>query len=266
MFAISSPFFSALAAALAAAGVVWSTAVHAAAPGPVRIPGGTFTPLYTPEGTAPTLAVADFTLDRTPVTKGEFAAFVRAEPRWRKSAAPAVFRDGHYLRDWPGDQAFGSSVTHAAEPVVNVSWFAARAYCKWRGGRLPTTAEWEYVALAGYRERDARREPDYRDEVLRWYVTPAADRLAPVGAGRPNAYGVYDLHTLVWEWVEDFNTAVSTGDNRSDSDTERNLFCGGTAGLATDRDDYAAYMRFAFRSSLLPAYTGQHLGFRCAGD
>lgn len=266
MFVISSRrFVATLAAALAAAGVFASSAAFAAETAPVRIPGGTFTPLYTPAGTAATLAVASFSLDRSPVTKGEFAAFVRAEPRWRRSAAPAVFRDGHYLRDWEDDQSFGPS-TRAAEPVVNVSWFAARAYCKWRGRRLPTTAEWEYAALAGYTERDARREPAYREEVLRWYVTPAAERLAPVGAGRPNAYGVYDLHTLVWEWVEDFTTAVSTGDNRSDSDTERNLFCGGTAGLATDRDDYAAYMRFAFRSSLLPAYTGQNLGFRCAGD
>lgn len=265
MFAISKQPFRALAAAFAAAGVLCCAAPGAAAER-AAIPGGTFTPLYNPEGTATTLAVAGFRLDRTPVTKAEFAAFVRAEPRWRKSAAPPVFRDGHYLKDWPGDLTYAASATAGAQPVVNVSWFAARAYCKWRGGRLPTTAEWEYAALAGYRERDARREPAYRDEVLRWYVTPAEAALPPVGRGRPNAYGLHDMHALVWEWVEDFNTAVSTGDNRSDTDSERNLFCGGTAGLATDRDDYAAYMRFAFRSSLLPAYTGQNLGFRCAGD
>lgn len=264
MFAIRKPA-STLAAVLAAAGVFFM-APHAQGAERVRVPAGAFTPLYNPEGTAATLAVAAFYLDRTPVTKAAFEAFVRAVPRWRKSAAPAVFRDGNYLKDWAGDETYSASASAGAQPVVNVSWFAARAYCKWAGGRLPTTAEWEYAALAGYRERDARREPGYRDDVLRWYVTPAEATLPAVGRGRPNAYGLYDLHTLVWEWVEDFNTAVSTGDNRSDSDSERNLFCGGAAGMSTDRSDYAAYMRFAMRSSLLPSYTGQNVGFRCAAD
>jgi formylglycine-generating enzyme required for sulfatase activity len=236
--------------------------------GMVKIKGDSYTPLYNPEGTATTVNVASFYLDAKPVTKVDFLRFVQKNERWKRSQAPKIFRDANYLQDWAGDTKLSDvKPAHAAgQPVVNVSWFAARNYCKAQGKRLPTVAEWEYAALAGWTTQDARTDPAFKNEVLRWYVTPADAELPQVGQSKPNYWGLYDMHSLVWEWVDDFGTAISTGDNRSDTDSERSLFCGGSSGLSTDRSDYAAYMRFGFRSSLEPSYSGQNLGFRCAMD
>lgn len=229
----------------------------------VSIAGGPFTPLYSPDVTPASVTLATYRLDAMPVTQGEYLTFVRAHPQWRRSRAPAIFRDRNYLADWKGDLELSSSLAVSA-PVTNISWFAARAFCKAENKRLPTQNEWEYAAMAGRKSPDGRAEAEFQRDVLGWYVKPAAATLRPVGQTPPNLWGVYDLHILVWEWVDDFNASLSTGDNRADAGEERGLFCGGTSGAATDRSDYAAYMRFAYRSSLVPEYAGRNLGFRCA--
>ncbi|MEI7782572.1 MAG: formylglycine-generating enzyme family protein, partial [Planctomycetota bacterium] len=70
----------------------------------------------------------------------------------------------------------------------------------------------------------------------------------------------------VWEWVDDFNTAMVTGESRADNGVERDLFCGAGAAGAQDTGNYAAFMRLALRSSLQANNTTTALGFRCARD
>ena len=74
----------------------------------------------------------------------------------------------------------------------------------------------------------------------------------------------YTATGLVWEWVDDFNTAMVTGESRADTGLERDLFCGAGAAGAKDSSDYAAFMRSALRSSLQANNTTTSLGFRCA--
>jgi formylglycine-generating enzyme required for sulfatase activity len=77
---------------------------------------------------------------------------------------------------------------------------------------------------------------------------------------------VHDLHDLVWEWVLDFNAPMLGSDARDAGDAERMRFCGAGALTASDKEDYASYMRLAMRSSLRASYTTGSLGFRCAMD
>ena len=70
----------------------------------------------------------------------------------------------------------------------------------------------------------------------------------------------------MWEWVDDFNTAMVTGESRGDSALDRDLFCGAGSLGVNDPNDYAAFMRFALRSSLKANNTTTALGFRCARD
>ncbi|MCA9299998.1 MAG: SUMF1/EgtB/PvdO family nonheme iron enzyme, partial [Phycisphaerales bacterium] len=88
----------------------------------------------------------------------------------------------------------------------------------------------------------------------------------PVGQGDANAWGVHDLHGLVWEWVEDYNNTLFGSDVRESGDEDTLRFCGAGALSATSPDNYATFMRYAFRSALKGAYTTRTLGFRCALD
>ena len=235
--------------------------------GMARIPAGVYVPLYKPSGADGAVEVQSFYLDIYPVTNAQFLEFVSANPSWRRSQAKRIFADGSYLRHWSGDLDLGpqGEITKNS-PVTNVSWFAALAYSKWRGKRLPSLAEWESAALASPDGPDGRGDANYNQRILRWYSKPAERLLPPVGSTFKNFWGIYDMHGLVWEWVGDFNTALVTGDSRGDTGLERQLFCGGGSVNAADFQNYAAFMRYALRSSLKANYCVPNVGFRCAQD
>jgi formylglycine-generating enzyme len=235
--------------------------------GMARIPAGVYVPLYKTSGAADALDVQSFYLDTHPVTNAQFLEFVSANPSWRRSQAKRIFADESYLRHWSADLDLGPlGEIIKNSPVTNVSWFAALAYGKWRGKRLPSLAEWESAALAGLDGPDGRADANYNQRILRWYSKPAGRLLPPVGSTFKNFWGIYDMHGLVWEWVADFNTALVTGDSRGDTGLERQSFCGGGSVNASDFQNYAAFMRYALRSSLRANYCVPTVGFRCAGD
>lgn len=228
-----------------------------------RVPIGpaVYRPVFPPSPEETELPVAAFALDRVPVTNGEFLAFVRAHPEWRRDRVAAVRAEPGYLGHWAGPEDLGDVDPRA--PVTRVSWFAARAYCEAAGGRLPTEAEWELAASASATEVDGRRDPAFAQRLLDWYATPTPDRLPRVGRSEPNVWGVVDLHGLVWEWVEDFNATLFGGGRDPDGASR---FCGAGAAGSTDPGDFAAFQRFALRSSLRGGFALANLGFRCAGD
>ncbi len=207
--------------------------------------------------------VARFELDRLPVTNGEFLVFVREHPQWQRGRVPALFADDDYLSHWAGVDALGDLV-QPEQPVTRVSWFAARAYCAASGGRLPDWQEWELAAAASERLADARKDPAWRARILDWYSQPANKPLARVGLGPADAHGIQDLHGLVWEWVEDFNSLIVSGDSRDQGDPDKLRFCGAGALSLQGRDNFAILMRIAFLSSLEARSTARSLGFRCA--
>ena len=230
-----------------------------------RVRAGIYRPLFRSESDAKEILVPSFAFDIFPVTNAEFLDFVRANPRWRRSQVKRLFADENYLKCWKSDLEIGEAVTTNA-PVTWVSWFAAKAFAAWKDKRLPTTAEWELAAAASPGRPDGANAAGFKKQIAAWYSSPSPSRLPPVGTGRANFFGVHDLHGLVWEWVVDFNTAMVTGDARGDTGLERELFCGSGSQGAKDVTDYAAFLRFGFRSSLKAGYTVHNLGFRCAKD
>ncbi len=231
----------------------------------IKLPGGSFRTALKYEDSKGNLRIAPFALMRTPVTNGEFLAFVKQHPRWRRDRVATVFAEPRYLSHWAGPDALGATAT-AAQPVVQVSWFAAQAYCEAQGARLPTWTEWEYAAAADETRRDARKDPAWRERILSWYSRPSNQALPRAGLQTPNAYGVQDLHGLVWEWTDDFSSLLVSGDNRNQGDADKAKFCGAGALSMDDRDNYAVLMRVAMLSSLQARDTTANLGFRCAKD
>ena len=227
-----------------------------------RVPAGEYAPLLRAPADPERVAVPEFWMQRLPVTNAQFLDFVRANPAWRRGAVSAIFADEHYLTHWSGPLEPGPAAPLDA-PVVRVSWFAARAYAAWIGARLPLIAEWERAASSGFTTDDAATEPAVRQLIADWFARPSPEVLPAVGQTRENRLGLRDLHGLVWEWVDDFNTALVTGESRADPSLERDLFCGAGSVGARDKTNYPAFMRAGFRSSLRAAYTVPNLGFRC---
>jgi formylglycine-generating enzyme len=223
---------------------------------PAALPAGSYQAV-TARKDQPAVAVAPYRFDREPVTNAAFLTFVRGNPAWQRGRVPALAADENYLGSWREPLVLGPNAPPRA-PVVGVSWFAARAYCGAAGGRLPTEAEWELAGAASPTERDGRRDPTWRQTLLDWYARPNPATLPDVGGGRPNVWGISDLHGLVWEWVNDFGASMLAGDDAR--------LCGGGANGAIDPLDYPAFLRAAFRSSLEGRTTTRNLGFRCAYD
>ena len=94
------------------------------------------------------------------------------------------------------------------QPAVTMSQFAAKQYTKWLSGttgreyRLPTEAEWEYTARAGtttpFSFPVAETLSDYA-----WFAENSDEELHAVGSKKPNAWGLFDMHGNVAEWVLD---------------------------------------------------------------
>ena len=233
------------------------------------IVGGVYTPLFKEEGAEQPTPVAPFYLDIYPVTNAQYMAFIQANPRWRRSQVSPLLSDAAYLHHWQADFLPPEVAAAVAQrPVTYVSWFAARAYCRWQQKRLPSSAEWEYVALASETASDGRKDPGYQTRLLEWYTLPAPAVPPLIGSGQKNYWGIYDLHGSMWEWVTDFQTTFVTGGARGDQESERDRFCGsGASGVsAQERVNYPVFMRYAYRSSLRGTYTVHNLGFRCAQD
>ena len=237
-------------------------ALAAAGGGFVKLPGASFTSALKYEDKA-RVRIAPFELQKRPVTNAEFLAFVRANPDWQRGKVATVFAESRYLSHWAGPTTLGTRAL-PQQPVVQVSWFAAQAYCQAQDARLPSWSEWEYAAAADETRADARQDPVWRERILGWYSRPSNRPLPRAGLQAPDVHGVQDLHGLVWEWTEDFSSLLVAADNRNQGDPDKSEFCGAGALSMDDRDNYAVLMRVAMLSSLQARDTTPNLGFRCA--
>lgn len=225
----------------------------------VHIPGGAYQPFfpnskYTKERR--TVKISSFSLDPAPVTNGKYLEFVKTHPEFQKSKIPTVLAEKSYLNHWKGDLEL-QSPEQADEPVRFVSWFAAKSYCESKSHFLPTIEQWEFAA----KESGAAMEKSTA-EIMDWYAKPGDLSPNKVRQKKPNKYGLYDMHGLIWEWSSDFNSTLISNDSRAGGGDG---FCGGASASSRNPNDYAAFMRFAFRSSLKASYAVNNLGFRCAG-
>lgn len=229
----------------------------------VYIPGGEYMPFYGAIDSNEVL-VKPFLIDERQVTNLEFLKFVTENPQWRRSNISRIHADTNYLKNWVSDLELPKNAKPDA-PVTFVSWFAAKAYAKSIGKRMPTLDEWEFVAMADKDTSNARSKKSYSAAIVSLYMEKDRQYNA-VKQTVPNYWGVYNMFDLVWEWTDDFNSILTIGDSRNGSNEDKNLFCAAGGTSTTDVNNYAAYMRFAMRTSVHANYCIANLGFRCAKD
>lgn len=228
----------------------------------VIIKGGNYLPLYSLDSQK--VLVKPFFMDVYPVTNLDYKKFVLQDSAWRRSKIKSIYADSNYLDHWSSDTSFKANL--GLSPVVNVSWFAAKKYCECQGKRLPTVAEWELAGKANETVADASKDLKFNQWLLNWVSKPNPKIFPTVGSTFKNYYGVWDMHGLVWEWTFDFNSALTTGESRGNGGLDNNFFCGGGSFSSKDINNYAAFMRFASRSSVKAKYGVHNLGFRCVKD
>ena len=122
------------------------------------------------------------------------------------------------MENKPGSIKLWNQTNWESLPVTSVSWFMAKRFIeeintldKHARYRLPTEAEWEYVARAGSEELRPVSIEEIEDYA--WFINNSGDTQQRVASRKPNAFGVYDMLGNVWEWVDDWYAADAYSKN-----------------------------------------------------
>ena len=212
-----------------------------------------------------------FYIDKYEVTNAQYKEFIDANPQWQKGSILGKYHNDKYLKFWQGNNYPPGRENH---PVVYVSWYAAMAYAKWTGRRLPTEAEWEKAA----RGRLVGAKYPWGDEIdsTRANYGGELGDTKPVGSYPPNDYGLYDMAGNVMEWCLD-----TYDENFYNHSPSRNPIAGDTlvdivnnflsvTNLRVVRSgcwyNVPMHVRVADRYGTSPEDASRGRGFRCAGS
>ena len=121
-----------------------------------------------------------FYIDKYEMTQAQYNKFLEANPQW---GSPSTDN------------------TYDNYPVTPVSWYAAMAYAKWAGKRLPTESEWEKAARGGL----VGQAYPWGNSIdsSKVFLNGGMGNTVPVGSYPPNNYGLYDMAGNAWEWCLD---------------------------------------------------------------
>jgi serine/threonine protein kinase len=225
----------------------------------VLIPGGEFTMGTDSAGDvgstpAHKVSVDAFYIDKYEVTNEAYDACVYAVECRRPLKTGSATRTTYFNNE-----------VFAKHPVIYVDWKMAVAYCEWRGGRLPTEAEWEKAARG---MEDERVYPwgDTQVDCSFANVHGCTGDTVPVdqyGTGQ-SPYGVYGMSGNVWEWtstlLESYPYDATDGREDPDERGERVARGGGWRAFGGNGEN----SRVDTRLKLDPAYGGLYVGIRCA--
>lgn len=267
-------------------------------PGMIRIPAGSY-PIGSEHGGSSARPAHDvslhaFYIDAHEVTNGQFAEFLNSLDVTAARDVPAgELRPGDVAgpdaeRLWGGSSGgdrtfiemddidarigvkngrFVPEPGYSDHPAPESTWRGARAYCAWRGARLPTEAEWEAAA----RGREGRRYPwgSAAPTPERAVYGRARGRTDPVGAHPQGATpgGVFDLSGNLAEWTSSlfrpYPYAARDGREDPRTDGER-VTRGGDHVFDVAPEQLTGYFRDGFSRD--PGHGHRHIGFRCAKD
>ncbi|GIT88753.1 SUMF1/EgtB/PvdO family nonheme iron enzyme [Roseobacter sp. OBYS 0001] len=247
------------------------------------------------ERRAHSVTLEGFRMDRTEVTNAAFAEYLNAldiqvlvafeaggvsakhlsqsgialltEGRSGSGLYPLIALDDDQARIGHDTDRFVPTEGYADHPVAETTWAGARAYCHWRGARLPTEAEWEAAA----RGSDAFLYPwgNTAPDPTRVFTSGRTGVTGAVG-GRPagaSPLGVLDLSGSLAEWTSSLLRAYpyDPKDGREDNTLAgERVTRGGDYIYDADAATLTATHRDGFSNASERGH--RHIGFRCAAD
>lgn len=226
--------------------------------------------------------LADFLIDKYPVTNGEYLDFIVAggyqtrslwsDAGWKWKEENSVTQPLYWSLDgdvWRVREMFSNDELKPDHPVTGVSWHEAEAYARFAGKRLPTEAEWEKAA-SWNPQKETKGRFSWGDElpdmsranfgIQHWGTTPVA-----AFESTPSAYGSVDMTGNVWEWTatvfdgypgfqafpyKEYSELWFDGDHR--------VLKGGSWATRSP------ILRCSFRNFWRPQFRIAFAGFRCA--
>ena len=227
----------------------------------VTLPGGSFTMGgrggEKDEQPQHTVTVTAFSIDKYETSYAQYDSCVQ-----KGVCTPPHFSDGKCLM-WTSHGLRRVTVPPAyrirENPVVCVSWHQARAYCRYKGKRLPTEAQWEYAALAGGRKKYSwgSNRPDPSK-----CTHPQNRKPKKSGSFASNSRALYDMTGNVWEWTADRYEhnyySYSEQDNPKGPSVGRYRTIRGGGWYSTEQQ-----LRIKNRQWFVPEYGEVSIGIRC---
>ena len=212
-----------------------------------------------------TVYLKEYWIDRYETTNTDYVGFViatGARSALDNSCKTKGCKDGNL---WDG-VSYPSMIRD--QPVIQVSWHDADAYCRWRGKRLPTEAEWEKAARGpSGRLYPWGNEPVSRSRAVYKKKWQGINTLGSVGSHPKGVsiYGVHDMAGNAWEWVSDwyqldYYRSSPLSNPQGSPDGKYKIVRGGSWINNPDT------LHGAFRRWSLPEVRFNDTGFRCAKD
>jgi formylglycine-generating enzyme required for sulfatase activity len=209
-----------------------------------------------------------FWIDQTEVTNEMFAAFLNAKGNQGEGNVNWLDMSHGDERIHKKGETWWADSLYGDHPVIEVSWYGAKAYCEWAGHRLPTEAEWEKAARGGL-EGEAYPWGDEAPVCEKGAKNGAqtsrcVGQTVTVGSFGQNGYGLYDMAGNAFEWVSSLNYPYpySVSDGREDLSVNDSRVIRGGAWY----DNEVNFVRSAYRWGGIPTGGSGTIGFRCARD
>ena len=237
----------------------------------VYVPAGEFTmgsvDGVSDESPVHKVSLDDFWIDQTEVTNRMFAQFLNQQGNQLEGGVTWLDSSDIHARIHLVGSAWMADAGYENHPVIEVSWYAAKAYCSWVDRRLPTEAEWEKAGSWDEKKQEKYVYPwgENISCALANYGDCVGDTtivgIYPTGA---STYGALDMAGNVWEWVSSLYQGYpySRIDGREDlSASGIRVLRGGS--WSSSSSDIRSTSR---RGIYSPTETGTWFGFRCAMD
>ncbi|MEM0994159.1 MAG: SUMF1/EgtB/PvdO family nonheme iron enzyme [Bacteroidota bacterium] len=209
----------------------------------------------------------DFWIGKYSVTNAEFVHFLNAKGNKEEGGSNWCLLDNDFGISEVDKGKFEVKMGKQSHPVVQISWYGAKAYCKWlseeteQNYALPSETQWEYAARGGQKSGSFIYAGSNNLREVGWFRQNSHREAKPVGLKLSNELGIHDMNGNVWEWCEDrqyhhYKNAPKDGSAWILGNVNIRVCRGGSW------DDYDSNCRVIYRYFEYPDDRNYEFGFR----